>query len=186
MTEPIKASELDLADPGTFARVHRTHAPAVHRTALRILHDHGRADDVTQEVFLRVWMNPRSFDHRRGELGGYLRMMARSRAIDLWRQIHAPSAPVVGDSGSEDELVRAVELHPASVLERQEEASALRRSVRDLPADQRDALVLFYWGGLTTEQVARYVGVPLGTAKSRIRLALGRLRGTHRALEARI
>ena len=103
--------------------------------------------------------------------------MARSRAIDLWRQFNAPSAPVVSGTGSGDELERSVDQHPASVLERQQEATALRRAVGDLPVDQREALVLYYWGGLTSEQVARYVGVPLGTAKSRIRLALGRLRG---------
>ncbi len=174
---------MNLADHATFARVHRTHAPSVHRTALRILHDHGRADDVTQEVFLRVWANPAGFDHRRGELGSYLRLMARSRAIDLWRQVNAPSAPVVSGTGSNDELERSVEQHPASVLERQEVATALRRAVGDLPVDQREALVLYYWGGLTSEQVARYVGVPLGTAKSRIRLALGRLRSGHTAVD---
>ena len=176
VTEATRASAVDLAEQVTFARVHRAHATSVHRTALRILHDHGRAEDVTQDVFLRVWSNPRAFDHHRGDLGAYLRLMARSRAIDLWRQINAPSWPVAAGPRSDDGLEHAVDQHPAAGLERQEECSALRQAVRDLPTDQREALVLFYWGDMTSKEIARYVGAPLGTAKSRIRLALARLR----------
>jgi RNA polymerase sigma-70 factor, ECF subfamily len=176
VTEATRASAVDLADQVTFARVHRAHATSVHRTALRILHDHGRAEDVTQDVFLRVWSNPRCFDHHRGDLGAYLRLMARSRAIDLWRQISAPSWPVAAVADFNEPPEHAVEHHPAAMLERQEECSALRQAVRDLPTHQREALVLFYWGDMTGEEIARHVGAPLGTAKSRIRLALARLR----------
>ena len=181
---PANEVALDLTDRMTFAQVHREHAPSVHRTAVRILRDHGRADDVTQEVFLRVWTNPRAFDHRRGDLGAYLRMMARSRAIDLWRQINAPSSPLIVDGGRDEGPARSADQDLTEMVERRTESTALRRAVRELPPDQRDALVLFYWGGMTSEEIARSVGVPLGMAKSRIRLALARLRRCPEALGA--
>ena len=179
-----EAAAIDLADQATFVRVHREHATSVHRTALRILRDHGRADDVTQDVFLRLWKHPTSFDHRRGELGAYLRLMARSRAIDLWRQLNAPAWPLAIELGPGDEPECPVEQHPAATVERRAQSSALRDAVRELPSDQRDALVLSYWGDMTAGEIARSVGVPLGTAKSRIRLALARLRSRPDALDA--
>ena len=69
----------------TFSRVYDDHARSVHGAALRILGDPAQAQDVTQDVFLRLWRRPR-FDARRGELGSYLRLMARSRALDLCRE----------------------------------------------------------------------------------------------------
>src|SRR4051812_49813384 len=94
---------MDLADPATFARAFEQHERAVYGAALRILNNPAQAHDVVQDVFLRVWRRPGSFDARRGELGSYLRMMARSRALDLWREGQAarpaPDRPqLVGDS----------------------------------------------------------------------------------------
>ena len=57
--------------------------------AFRILNNHAQAQDVSQDVFMKVWRNPQKFDARRGELGSYLRLMARSRALDLWREAQA-------------------------------------------------------------------------------------------------
>ena len=74
---------MDLSDPATFARMYDEHARGVYGAAMRILGDPARAQDVAQDVFLRVWRNPSRFDARRGELGSYLRLMARSRALDL-------------------------------------------------------------------------------------------------------
>ncbi|MEA2438459.1 MAG: hypothetical protein QOF65_3015, partial [Thermoleophilaceae bacterium] len=77
---------MELQDPATYARVYETHHRGVHAAALRILQNPAQAQDVTQDVFLRVWRTPQKFDARRGELGSYLRLMARSRALDLWRE----------------------------------------------------------------------------------------------------
>src|SRR3712207_5716114 len=77
---------MDLHDPETYARVYDEHSRGVYGAALRITQNAAQAQDVTQDVFLRVWRNPEKFDARRGELGSYLRLMARSRALDLWRE----------------------------------------------------------------------------------------------------
>ena len=80
---------MDLTDPSAFARVYDEHSPSVYRAAYGIVRDATMAQDVTQDVFLRLWRRPRTFDAGRGELGSYLRLMARSRALDLWRETQA-------------------------------------------------------------------------------------------------
>ena len=167
---------MDLSDPQTFARVFEEHERGVYASALRILGNPAQAQDVVQDVFMRVWRRPGAFDARRGELAGYLRLMARSRALDLWREGQAAGR-------ASDRLKLVVEAEPSRVAESPAavaEADATRENVfealQTLPESQRDALVLAYWGGLTAGQIADREQVPLGTAKSRLRLGLARLR----------
>ncbi len=167
---------MDLSDPTTFARMYDEHSRGVYGAALRILGDAARAQDVAQDVFLRVWRNPSRFDARRGELGSYLRLMARSRALDLWRETQA-----AGRARDRLEVVVAqqeerVEDRPSDAAERGEDRTTVRDALSRLPDAQREALVLAYWGGMTADEIARRSGVPLGTAKSRIRLGLAKLR----------
>jgi RNA polymerase sigma-70 factor, ECF subfamily len=158
-----------------FAVLYRRHAPSVYATALRVLGRPSDAEDVTQEVFTRYWRDPSRFDPRRGEIGGYLRLMARSRALDLWR--HEQAAGRARDRlklVSHDDA-RTAE-HPPSVAERDERRRAVRAALRELPHEQREALVLSYWGSLGPDEIARRSGVPFGTARSRMRLGLEKLR----------
>jgi len=166
----------DLRDPHVFEQVYDEHARAVYAAAYRISGSAAQAQDVVQDVFLRLWRRPEAFDARRGELGAYLRLMARSRALDLWREGQA-----AGRAGDRLKLVVAeeegrVDERPAAAAERDDERSQVRDALRRLPAAQREALVLAYWGGLTADQIAQRSQVPLGTAKSRIRLGLAKLR----------
>jgi RNA polymerase sigma-70 factor (ECF subfamily) len=102
--------------------------------------------------------------------------MARSRALDLWREGQA--------AGRASDRLKMVtpeddgrpEERPDAHLEREEGRGTVRDALRRLPSVQREALVLAYWGGLTADQIAQRSHVPLGTAKSRIRLGLARLR----------
>ena len=168
---------MELTDPQTFRQVFEQHERGVHAAAMRILGNAAQAQDVVQDVFLRVWRRPGSFDATRGEIGSYLRMMARSRALDVWREGQAAGRAsdrltVVVAAGDEGRI----EDQPAAVLERDDTRESVREALRLLPEPQREALVLAYWGGLTADQIARREHVPLGTAKSRIRLGLARLR----------
>jgi RNA polymerase sigma-70 factor (ECF subfamily) len=169
---------MDLTDPAQFARAYDDHARGVYGAAYRISNNAAQAQDVTQDVFLRVWRNPGKFDARRGEIGSYLRLMARSRALDLWRESQAAGRAsdrlklvVADDQGRPEE-------RPAVAAERSSRRDEVREALRELPVPQREAIVLAYWGGLTADEIARRAGVPLGTAKSRIRLGLAKLRET--------
>ena len=165
-----------LTDPQTFSAVYDEHSRGVYAAALRILANPAQAQDVVQDVFLRLWRRPQSFDAGRGELGPYLRMMARSRALDLWREGQA-----AGRASDRLKVVVSaaegrIEDQPAVALERDDTRERVRDALRLLPEPQREAVVLAYWGGLTADQIARREHVPLGTAKSRIRLGMARLR----------
>jgi RNA polymerase sigma-70 factor (ECF subfamily) len=164
-----------LATP-SFANVYARHRAGVYATALRVLGRPSEAEDVAQEVFVRFWRSPDRFDPRRGEVGPYLRLMARSRALDLLRHEQA-------DGRARDRL-KAVSgrdeapdhERPPEVAEHGEQRGVLRAALRKLPVEQREALVLAYWGGLSAREVAAAAGVPFGTARSRMRLGLEKLR----------
>lgn len=167
----------DLTDPAVFERAYDEHSRSVYAAAYRVLGNSAQAQDVVQDVFLRIWRRPRTFDAGRGELGSYLRMMARSRALDLWREGQAAGRAsdrlkvAVAQAEPRDEVER-----PSAQAERREEGETVRAAVRRLPDAQREAVVMAYWGGLTADEISRRIEVPLGTAKSRIRLGLEKLR----------
>jgi RNA polymerase sigma-70 factor, ECF subfamily len=146
------------------------HERGVYAAAYGVLRDAARAEDVVQDVFLRLWLRPGTFDPQRAGLGSYLRLMGRSRALDLWRETDVRTRAA-------ERLERMTPprfAEPPAILDC--ERAHVRAALGELPAAQREALVLAYWGGLSADQISRQTQVPLGTAKSRIRLGLARLR----------
>jgi RNA polymerase sigma-70 factor (ECF subfamily) len=127
-------------------------------------------------VFLGFWRDPSRFDASRGPIGHYLRMVARSRALDIWRESQVAGRAKTRLRG----LARAddgpLEERPVAAAERHVGMAVVRRELMRLPDVQREAIVLAYWGGLTAEQIAESSGTPVGTVKSRIRLGVMKLR----------
>jgi RNA polymerase sigma-70 factor (ECF subfamily) len=163
-------------DSAAFERVYDEHSLLVYRTALGVLRNPAQAQDVVQDVFMRLWRQPDRFDAGRGPLVNYLRLMARSRAVDVWREGQVAGRArdrlrvlAVGDDA------RASERPPFAVELRRERTIVLRALAR-IPDVQRQAIVMAYWGGLTAEEIASSCDVPVGTIKSRIRLGLMKLR----------
>ncbi|HEX8205403.1 MAG TPA: sigma-70 family RNA polymerase sigma factor [Solirubrobacteraceae bacterium] len=169
---------MDLREPSTFSRIYSEHAGEVEAIARRVVGCTAQAQDVTHDVFLRLWLNPGTFDPARGDVGKYLRMLARSRAIDATR--------TRGAAGRASERLRESAPEPVAgpAEPRGDERERLVRALRRLPGPQREALVLSYWADLRDHEVAHHAGVPLGTAKSRIRLGLRRLRDDAELLTA--
>jgi RNA polymerase sigma-70 factor, ECF subfamily len=165
-----------LANPAGFSAAYREHRQLAFSAAQRVLGDAAAAEDVVQDVFTTLWSNPSKFDPRRGSLPGYVAMMARSRAVDRVRSRNA-GATAVERLGVRDDLDRGgVEESPAERVVARDEAGRVLAAVGELPPAQRDAMLLAYGRGLTTAEIARAAGVPLGTAKSRLRLGLLRTR----------
>jgi RNA polymerase sigma-70 factor (ECF subfamily) len=157
----------------TFEAIYARHRAEVQRAAYGILRDATLAEDVVQEVFERVWRGS-GHDERRGPLGPYLTMLARSRALDLWRRTKTAERiqhRLEEQAGTPLAAVQA----PEAALVRDAERRLARAAVRRLPDEQRQAIGLAYWGGLSAQELATVEGIPLGTAKSRVRLALARL-----------
>jgi RNA polymerase sigma-70 factor (ECF subfamily) len=164
-----------LASTSGFSAAYREHYPLAYSAAYRVLADAAAAEDVVHDVFAALWRDPSKFDPRRGSLPGYVAMMARSRAVDRVRSRNAGSAAVdrlaVLDADREDEVES-----PADFAVRREAAGRALAALAELPAAQRDAVLMAYGRGLSTAEIAKAAGVPLGTAKSRLRLGLQRTR----------
>jgi RNA polymerase sigma-70 factor, ECF subfamily len=164
-----------LASPAGFSAAYRAHRQLAFSAAYRVLGDAAAAEDVVQDVFTALWRDPSKFDARRGSLPGYVAMMARSRAVDRLRSRNAGAAAT--DRLAVRDADRGVdEDSPAERAVARDEARRVLAAVGELPAAQRDALLLAFGRGLSTAEVARAAGVPLGTAKSRVRLGLQRAR----------
>jgi RNA polymerase sigma-70 factor (ECF subfamily) len=139
--------------------------------AWRVLRDEGTAEDVVQDVFMQLWLNPDAYDPRRARLSTYLTTVVRNRALDRWRTrmvAGAAAARLAAEAATEDNRDDSA----AAQVIRAETARAVRGAVNRLPRAQREAILLAYGSGLTANEVANLTGAPLGTTKGRLRLGL--------------
>lgn len=166
---------LALDDPAVSAAFVRRFQGAVHGLAVAITRDAALAEDVTQEVFLRAWGAAGGYDVRRASVLTWLLTITRNAAIDAVRARRStPTDDEVLDQLVQDTLATAPDLEE-SALHRMETEQALRR-LHAVAPEQARAVVLAVLGGCTAAEVARREGIPLGTAKTRIRTGLRRLR----------
>lgn len=163
-----------LATPRDFSALYDAHASDVLRIASSVLNDRQLAEDVTHDVFLRLWRRPESFDPSRGDIATFLRGMARNGAIDAWRK--AGSARRMRERLERDAPMAPPAPETATIAERTDAAAMIRGAVRRLPETQREVIALAYWGGLSASEISRNCDVPLGTVKSRMRAGLQQLR----------
>ena len=153
-------------------------APSLMAVALRITGSSAEAEEVVQDAMTRAWLEAASFDRTRGSAAAWLVTLARNRAIDIVRararrathEVAAGATPVEAQPSPEHEVVDA------------ERARAVRRALASLTADQRSALDLAYFSGLSHSEIAERLGQPLGTVKTRIAQAVRRLRDEIAAL----
>ena len=143
----------------------------VRGVARKVLGDDAAAEDVTQDVFVWLWEKPDRFDPDRGSLRAFLTVVSRRRAID-WIRRHDADRRRADRAAQEAPLV-ADDL--ADGVSARDDAAQVRAAVAALPADQREAVRLAFFGGLSYREVAVELGIPEGTAKSRLRLALAKL-----------
>jgi RNA polymerase sigma-70 factor (ECF subfamily) len=164
-------------DEAALGTLHDRFAPLLHAVVMRIVGDADDAEEVLEETFWQAWRQAARYEEGRGGIGTWLVMMARSRALDRirsrrrfreerWETLPQPcgadgrdDAPSPLDSAQADELRRVI-------------ASAVAK----LPPEQRETVELAYFRGMSQTEIAEATGQPLGTVKTRARLALGKLR----------
>lgn len=140
----------------------------VYSVALRVLKDTGQAEDVMQDIFIQIWKKPGAFVSGRGSLGAWLVVVARNRAIDSLRR-RRPTDSV-------EDVVLASSTDLAAEAERNTLMEKVRIYMHQLPPEQRKSVEMAYFDGMSHSEIAEKTGDPLGTVKTRIRLALITLR----------
>ena len=155
-----------------LAEAYRRHAGAVFGLARRVLGQIPLAEEIVQEVFLRLWNEPERFDPERGSLRSFLLAQTHGRAVDLLRS----------DTARRDREAREARATAEAGYDIDHEvwdlavADTVRDALGTLPEDERRAIELAYFGGRTYREVAVVLGAPEGTVKSRIRVGLKRMR----------
>jgi RNA polymerase sigma-70 factor, ECF subfamily len=157
-------------DDHALAELYDRYGGVAYRLAFRILRDPVLAQDAVQEAFLGVWRTAASFDPARGKAATWLLTLVHRRAVDVVRREDRRRADPL-----DPQPVAATEAVDETA-ELREQRRAVQAALAQLPPEQREALELAYYGGLSQSELAERLGVPLGTVKSRMYVALGRLR----------
>jgi RNA polymerase sigma-70 factor (ECF subfamily) len=155
-------------DQQALAELYDRYSNVVYAVALRVLKDASAAEDVLQDIFLQLWRNPDSFDASRGSLTAWLAVIARHRSIDRIRkrrpETDIEDCVIAGGPDLRDETERNL------VIEK------VRAALETMNPEQRKAMEMAFFQGLTHTEIAEKTGEPLGTIKTRIRSGLQQLR----------
>ena len=171
-TDALLTTRLAAGDDHALAEAFDRLGSAVYGAALRVLGEWTAAQDVVQDVFVELWSNPGRYDPAAGSLRTYLTVLARHRAVDIVRS----ELRRIARQERNQRLTPKQELpSPGEEVAAAEAAGVVRKAVRLLPDSQRQVVELAYFGGLSYREVAQAAGIPEGTAKSRLRLALAKL-----------
>lgn len=155
-------------DQQAMSELYDRYSKVVYAVALRVLQDAAGAEDVLQDVFLQLWRNPDAFDASRGSLGAWLAVIGRHRSIDRLRkrrpETDIEDCVIAGGPDLRDETERSL------IVEK------VRGALATMSAEQRQAMEMAFFQGLTHTEIAEKTGEPLGTIKTRIRSGLQQLR----------
>ncbi len=172
--DAVLARRIRSGDRDAVGELYDRYAGIAMAVAVRVLRDRGAAEDVVHDAFVAVWQKIDRFDVAHGSLRSWLLTIVRNRAIDRLRRVR-PAADV--DELDSRSLLRSTPNPTWDAVVASLERRALATAVATLPAEQREAVELAYYEGLTYREVAVRVGIPAGTAAGRLRLALVKLRG---------
>lgn len=161
------------ADPAALRELYDRYGRIVFGVLYRMLGDPEAAEEVAQDAFHSVWRQARTYRHHRGSVRTWLLAIGRNAAID-WRRtkgrrveretVIEEAAELVVETRIEDRVIAGLQ------------AERVRAAVETLPQEQRSAVSLAFWGGLSHQEIALRTGTPLGTVKSRVRLGMAKLR----------
>jgi RNA polymerase sigma-70 factor (ECF subfamily) len=175
--EEALIARLAQGDLAALDSLYGQYARPVFSLALRVLGDPADAEEVTQDVFERLWRHAPTFDPERGRFGSWLLSMTHHVAIDRVRKRQRRPNTMSGEAAEvATRVLPDTSADVSAATLRSLEAEQVRRALRSLPAEQQQAIELAYFGGLSHLEIANTLGDPLGTVKARIRRGMERLR----------
>lgn len=162
-------------DEEAFAQLYDRFSPGLYSLVLRMVHDEREAEDVLQDGFSHIWRRAATYDPERSSAFTWAVMVLRNKAIDRLRvryRLERTAAKAAEESRHVPDSDEAAALEPAM----REQRRMIRAALTGIPAEQKEAIELAFFNGLTHEQIAAKLATPLGTIKARIRRGLLRLR----------
>jgi RNA polymerase sigma-70 factor (ECF subfamily) len=165
-------------DAGALAQLYDIHAPLLFGLVRRIVRNAESAEDIVHDVFIEAWRRSADYDPSRGSVRTWLTLRARSRALDHKKSSAVARRVSLDEPHSQNPLTAVQE--NASLAPDQER---VRQALGTLPEEQHRVLLLGYFEGLSSSEIAERVGIPIGTVKSRVAAALTRLRAALNAGE---
>ncbi|MBI4312367.1 MAG: sigma-70 family RNA polymerase sigma factor [Chloroflexi bacterium] len=170
-------------DRDALCEIYDRRGRAVYGLALHLLRDQGRAEEVTQEVFLNVWLKAKTYDAAKGSFSTWLMTMTHHKAIDEMRRSGRQRA-ALEQAGLDALLFPNTNSNgPLEGAQKAQEAEVVRKALDVLPPEQRSVVQLAYYQGLSQSEIAARLQQPLGTVKTRMRLALQKLRAALAAFQ---
>ncbi len=179
MEDQYLLKSIAMGEASALGKLYDRYGRLVFSLAYQIVYDEAVAEDITQEVFLQVWNKASSYQIELGKVSTWLTSVARHRAIDSLRRsrVRPESHKVIWDDSDDSDGPEWTDpQNIESQVEQTLESRVVHQAIGQLPKEQRDALALAYFQGLSHQEIADMTGEPLGTIKTRIRLAMQKLR----------
>jgi RNA polymerase sigma-70 factor, ECF subfamily len=170
-SDPLLVLRMARGDRSALSVLYTRHAPRLLALTVAILRDRGEAEDVLHDVFIEAWKSAATYAEERGTVSAWLSLRARSRAIDRKR------APGRSRSVSLEASGQPVGVDPGLEPARMGDHDRLARALSALSPEEQEVILLGYFEGLSSSEIAERISKPIGTVKSRTRTALGKMRG---------
>jgi RNA polymerase sigma-70 factor (ECF subfamily) len=172
------ASRVLMSDSAALEQLYDRYVRQCFGLAVRIVGDGALAEEIVQEVFLKLWTQPASYTQSRGRFISWLLSLVHHRSIDELRRRSRTETPLDGRAGGTLDVQADPEPEPGEQVSLTELREGVRSALSQLPANQREPIELAFFRGLTHTQIAQLLGQPLGTVKTRIRLGMSAMRET--------
>ena len=166
---------IGLGDRAAFAEFYDRHSALMFSVASRVLNDAGEAEDVLQETFMQLWQKAGNFDPKLGKAASWVATLTRNKAIDRIRSSQRRNR-LADEAGAEFAIASEVRDTANEAIHGHDKAKLIQSAIVELPAEQRHAIELAFFSGLTQDEISKKLSEPLGTIKARIRRGLLKLR----------